>query len=436
MAGGKAAGCIPGPESIETAPMRSRKLRCFAVSMRKSHIGCCRLKGTNRATGRPVSGALRGRRGPRQGESMAADPLKTLAALNRFGLGARPGDAAKAAADPRGFVRDQIVRPVAALDASLPAGDAALRAMRMVELGREAERTRVASLAPAAQPANGMASGMAGGMAGGMADGGGMAGGMSGGMSGCTRRDGGSHAGAGEAASAAAEVALFRAEVAARFARLATTENGLVERLAMFWSNHFAVSVAKGNTLRVARRAVRARGDPPARARPLRRHAARRRDASGDAGLSRQQPVDRAAARAPGATASAASTRTSPAKSWSCTRWASTAATRRPTSPASPASSPAGRVSAPDEDHLHGGRFTFAPARHEPGRPDRAGRGSTRTTGWSRAARRWTISRAIPPRRGTSPASSPAISSPTSRRRRSWIGWPRPSATPRAISTP
>ena len=85
-----------------------------------------------------------------------ADPLKTLAALNRFGLGARPGDAAKAAADPRGFVRDQIVRPVAALDASLPAGDAALRAMRMVELGRETERTRVASLAPAAQPANGM----------------------------------------------------------------------------------------------------------------------------------------------------------------------------------------------------------------------------------------------------------------------------------------
>ena len=47
------------------------------------------------------------------------------------------------------------------------------------------------------------------------------------------------------------EVALFRAEAAARFNRLATTENGLVERLAMFWTNHFAVSTAKGNTLRV-----------------------------------------------------------------------------------------------------------------------------------------------------------------------------------------
>ena len=70
---------------------------------------------------------------------MAADPLKTLAALNRFGLGARPGDAAKASGDPRGFVRDQIVRPIAVLDASLPAGDAALRSMRMVEIGREAK---------------------------------------------------------------------------------------------------------------------------------------------------------------------------------------------------------------------------------------------------------------------------------------------------------
>ena len=56
---------------------------------------------------------------------------------------------------------------------------------------------------------------------------------------------------AGEAAPAAAEVALFRAEAAARFARLATTDNGLVERLTLFWSNHFAVSAAKGNTLRV-----------------------------------------------------------------------------------------------------------------------------------------------------------------------------------------
>ena len=36
------------------------------------------------------------------------------------------------------------------------------------------------------------------------------------------------------------EVALFRAEAAARFNRLATTENGLVERLVWFWSNHFA----------------------------------------------------------------------------------------------------------------------------------------------------------------------------------------------------
>src|SRR5205823_1451963 len=47
------------------------------------------------------------------------------------------------------------------------------------------------------------------------------------------------------------EQQVFRAEVAARFARLAAAPDGLVERLTLFWSNHFAVSVAKGSPLRV-----------------------------------------------------------------------------------------------------------------------------------------------------------------------------------------
>ena len=50
----------------------------------------------------------------------------------------------------------------------------------------------------------------------------------------------------------------------------------------MFWSNHFCVSANKGAVRGIAG-AYRARGDPPARARPLRRHAARGREAPGDA---------------------------------------------------------------------------------------------------------------------------------------------------------
>jgi uncharacterized protein (DUF1800 family) len=39
---------------------------------------------------------------------MDNDQCETLVALNRFGFGARPGDRAQAAADPRGFVRQQL----------------------------------------------------------------------------------------------------------------------------------------------------------------------------------------------------------------------------------------------------------------------------------------------------------------------------------------
>ena len=84
-----------------------------------------------------------------------------------------------------------------------------------------------------------------------------------------------------------------------------------------------------------ARRQLRARGHPPARARPLRGHGARVGEASGDARLSRQFPVDRselAGAGARGAAAArrrrAGSTKTTRASCSSCTRSASTAATR------------------------------------------------------------------------------------------------------------
>ena len=59
---------------------------------------------------------------------------------------------------------------------------------------------------------------------------------------------------------------------------------------------------------RAARRQLRARGHPAARARPLRGHGARVGEASGDARLSRQLPVDR-----PGSPRAARSARRPPA---------------------------------------------------------------------------------------------------------------------------
>ena len=91
------------------------------------------------------------------------------------------------------------------------------------------------------------------------------------------------------------------------------------------------------------RRPARVRGDPAARARPLRatccsRSSSIRRCCSISIRPSRSARTAQARPRSPRAAAGsgAGSTRISPAKSSSCTRSASTAATARPTSPNSP----------------------------------------------------------------------------------------------------
>ena len=77
-------------------------------------------------------------------------------------------------------------------------------------------------------------------------------------------------------------------------------------------------------------RRLRARGDPPACARPLRRHAAGGRKPSGHAALSRQcRRWGRT--RSPASTATRGSTKISPARSSSCIRSACAPATPRPT---------------------------------------------------------------------------------------------------------
>ena len=124
--------------------------------------------------------------------------------LNRFGLGARPGDPGLVGRDPRGFVRQQLARPDAALLSTpgLASAAANLRANRQTEMQREHQR--------AAAPA-----------------------------------------GAKLPPLPPVEDRILRAEIAARFTRLVDVEGGLVERLVLFWSNHFAISSAKGNHVRV-----------------------------------------------------------------------------------------------------------------------------------------------------------------------------------------
>ncbi|WP_400766761.1 DUF1800 family protein [Methylosinus sporium] len=169
--------------------------------------------------------------------AIGPDPRGALIALSRFGLGARPGDLAAAAADPRGFLLEELRRPnVGRLEnASLAPSNVALQALfadqqekRMErERAMAAEATRVSMAGAAVGPGAAMAApGPAAPPLG--AD------------------------GKPKPQEPPVEQKLFRAEAMARFEKQASAQAGFVERLVAFWSNHFAVSVAKGQILRVA----------------------------------------------------------------------------------------------------------------------------------------------------------------------------------------
>lgn len=164
---------------------------------------------------------------------------EAILATNRFGLGPRPGDLARIASDPRGAVLAQLADPAAArLEApGLPTTEGALRSARLAELARNAERA--AAPPPAAPgPQAGASPSATAGWA-----------------------SGGPPANAAKPMPAAAtvksavppvEADLFRAEATQRFGRLAETATPLLERLVMFWSNHFAVSETKGSSVKVS----------------------------------------------------------------------------------------------------------------------------------------------------------------------------------------
>jgi uncharacterized protein (DUF1800 family) len=197
-----------------------------------------------------------------------ADPALILHALNRFGLGARPGDAARAAGDPRGFVAAQLASAdPTALPVRLPTSAECYVQQRQADMARERERAKTPAVAtpaaapqapavvmgpplppgpalvpvrgtpgPAALPANASAMAPATSPI--------VAGGMPVQPSGSGPRL------LPVPPPQPPEQALFRADAAARFARLTAIEGGLVDRLVLFWSNHFCVSVAKGNQIR------------------------------------------------------------------------------------------------------------------------------------------------------------------------------------------
>jgi uncharacterized protein (DUF1800 family) len=86
----------------------------------------------------------------------APDAFGPLIALNRFGLGARPGDLAAAAGDPRGFLKAEVgSADVAVVTADLPPTSAALQQLFADQERIRQERERGTQVLAGAQ-ANGM----------------------------------------------------------------------------------------------------------------------------------------------------------------------------------------------------------------------------------------------------------------------------------------
>ncbi|MBZ9708752.1 DUF1800 family protein [Mesorhizobium sp. ESP7-2] len=172
---------------------------------------------------------------PAKGSALL-DPA--LIAFNRFGLGARPGDRDGLADDPRGYLKAELRRPdVAMISPDDPAytdlegSTSAIQASMAANLQRKLDRERMATQQPATAtgtPAS--ASAMPPPAASGVS----------------------SPAAKAKPAVPPVEVTLFRAEAQARFDKALRAEAGFVERLVYFWSNHFCVSVAKGNIVRAS----------------------------------------------------------------------------------------------------------------------------------------------------------------------------------------
>jgi uncharacterized protein (DUF1800 family) len=163
--------------------------------------------------------------------AIAPDPKIALVALNRFAFGARGGgsDLARAATDPRGFLKAELQQPaVAKIETStLPPTNVALQAVYAEQQQKKMEREATAAAnAPASRPnspdmmrAVGSADTMVKGDP--------------------TKQ-----------IDQPIAQKFMRADAMARFKCIAHAEVGFAERLVHFWSNHFCVSAAKGPQVR------------------------------------------------------------------------------------------------------------------------------------------------------------------------------------------
>ena len=143
---------------------------------------------------------------------------KSVLALQRFGLGARPGDLARIQSDPIGSLLSEIDQPrIVMLEKSGLLSTS--EAIEKFEVFRTERRKR---LAAAPKPAEDMT------------------------MINAPPRRGRTRV----ERPPGGPQELYRDEVAARFEFARKAESGFAERLVWFWSNHFAVSAAKGARLR------------------------------------------------------------------------------------------------------------------------------------------------------------------------------------------
>ena len=199
---------------------------------------------------------------------MARDSQAALVALNRFGFGARggaSGDFVNAASDPRGFVKAELSRPNGALlevpgllstpalgrRCSTISSRSSRRAMLPRSRGAAAPEAAAAGGRPKAQRRNLSLSSIAMEMAGRRSRR-------------CRPPDSGSARRRCRPAEAMQPNApkpppqplniiqkTFRAEALARLQRAIMADCGFVERLVVFWSNHFCISASKGGLARM-----------------------------------------------------------------------------------------------------------------------------------------------------------------------------------------
>jgi uncharacterized protein (DUF1800 family) len=155
-------------------------------------------------------------------------------AIRRFGLGARPGDLKRIGSDPRGYVLAQCAAPEATriADPDLEPSHVVFAAAQEAQQAQNLARALQKANAPVAAPGAGSGSGTATGDAG-------------------TTMSGAAPAAKAKLLPKAERPGGIRREALleeqkARVTHALTTDAAFLERLVMFWSNHFCVAFSKG----------------------------------------------------------------------------------------------------------------------------------------------------------------------------------------------